>query len=635
MLRTTAGQVLINEALPVELRDYNRVLNKKGTQKLLQEVAEKHSDKYRDIAKRLFDIGHLSAYTTGGQSFGLKHLKVARSAKQVQQELAYLVQKIMTDGRLKEDEKEKRVLELVYSRQGDIEKMIMEESKAENNPLYEQVDSGSRGNPMNLKTLRGGDGIYQDHHDNLIPIPVLRSYSQGLSPVEYWAGTFGARKGVQDVKFATQDAGAFSKQLNQLSHRLLVTAYDADNPSEISERGLPVDTDDSDNEGALLAFAAGPYKRNTILTPKILSHLKELGVERVVVRSPIVSGSPEGGVYANDVGIREKGRIAPLSDNVGLAAAQALSEPLSQSQLSSKHSGGIAGAAKGVSGFKYVNQLVQVPKRFKGGAAHSQVDGVVEDISEAPAGGYYVTIGGERHYVAAGYDLKIKRGDEIEAGDVISEGIPNPAEVVAHKGIGEGKRYFLNAFRSAYKDSGLPAHRRNVELLTRGLINHVKMSDEYGDYSPDEIVPYSILENSWQPRADHQILAVNKSKNKYLERPVLHYSIGTKIRPSVMRELQSFGIKNIAVHDQAPPFEPEMIRGMNNLSHDPDWMTRMLGSNLQKSLLSAAHHGAVSNDYGTSYVPGLSKATEFGRRGFVRDWHDSEAKFKNIGKVIP
>ena len=376
---------------------------------------------------------------------------------------------------------------------------------------------------------------------------------------------------------------------------------------------MPVDTDDMDNEGALLAHDVGPYKKNTVLSPKILKHLSRLGKKRIVVRSAMVGGSPEGGVYAHDVGVRERGGLPGRGEQVGLTAAQAISEPVSQGQLKAKHSGGVAGEEKAVSGFDYLNQLIQVPKHFKGGAAHAHLDGVVQRVEPAPAGGQYVTINGEQHYVAKGFDLRVKKGDTVEAGDVISEGIPNPDEITRHKGHGEGKRYFVQAMRHAMRDAGMTAHRRNLELLARGLINHVRLTEEYGDYVPDDVIPYSTLEHSYQPREGHTISEPKRALGKYLEAPILHYSIGTKVRPSMLKDFDEFGVKELTVHDEPPPFRPEMVRAMTSLQHDPDWMTRMYGSGLKKSLLSATHRGGVSDELGTSFVPSLSRSVDFGR----------------------
>jgi hypothetical protein len=288
---------------------------------------------------------------------------------------------------------------------------------------------------------------------------------------------------------------------------------------------------------------------------------------------------------------------------------------------SARHTGGVAGADKAVSGFAHINQLIQVPKTFKGGAAHAQLDGKVNSIVDAPQGGKYVTIADQQHYVPHGLDPLVKAGQNVEAGDVISQGIPNPAEIVQHKGIGEGRRHFVNAFTDAFRSSGLSAHRRNVELLARGLIDHVRVTDEFGDHVEDDVVPYSHVEKNWTPREGSKVLGLSSAVGKYLERPVLHHTVGTKIRPSMLPELKQFGVNNLEVHDQPPPFEPTMVRGMYNLSHDPDWMTRHLGSGLEKSTLQAAHRGGSSDIAGTSYAPALAERAHFGRQGMTQGWH--------------
>jgi len=610
------GRLLVNEALPEDMRDDNRVLDKKGSNQLLQELAQKHPEKYVEVSKKLSDIGRTVATEFGGYTFGLQHLRTSAVAKRNRIAIQRKMQQILSRDDITPEQRKQLIVKTVGSYQQKQIDDIYDEAVKANNPLAMQVVSGSRGNKMNLGSLLGGDMLYSDHRDDVIPLPVLSSYSEGLKPMEYWASMYGARRGTMATKFATQDAGYLSKQLNQVSHRLMVVGDDDER--DLPDRGLPVDTDDGDNEGSLLAKDVGPYKRNTALTPKILKHIKSLGHDRILVRSPLIGGSPDGGVYARDVGVREKGTLPGRGEQVGLTAAQALSEPLAQGQLSAKHSGGVAGQEKAVGGFAYINQLIQVPKVFKGGATHSEKDGTVSAIEEAPAGGNYVWIGDQRHYVPAGVELKVKKGDSVEAGDVITEGFPNPAVITEHKGIGEGKRYFVNAFRKAMQDAGMKVNRRNVELLARGLINHVKLTDEYGDNVPDDVVPYSTMEHLYEPREGHEELDPKKALGKYLERPVLHYSIGTKVRPSVLKELQHFGVNSVAVHKDPAPFQSNMIRGMYSLQYDPDWMTRMYGSGLKSSLLDATHHGAVSDELGTSFVPGLARAVDFGRVGAVR-----------------
>lgn len=621
-MQTSVGQLLINEHLPEDLRDYDRVLDKRGINTLLRNVAQRYPERYREISHALNTIGWRTAQETGGYSFGMEHLRPAKAALALRQKLQAQMQTILADDSLDDKTREDRIVKLAGGMQKQQQEDVFNESLAEKNPLAYQVLSGSRGNKMNLASLRGSDMLYADHRDNVIPVPVLRSYSEGLSPWEYWAGTYGARKGVMDVKFATQDAGFLSKQLNQVTHRLVVEALDRDGDGvpDTNPRGLPVDTDDTDNEGALLAQDVGPYKRNTVLSPKILNHLKQLGKERILVRSPTVGGSQHGGIYARDAGVREHGTLPGRGEFPGLAAVQALSEPLTQAQISSKHTGGVAGEGKAISGFDYVNQLVQVPKRFKHGATHSEEDGVVGRILPAPAGGNYIYINGKEHYIPDGIDLKVKPGDRVEAGDAITTGLPNPAKIVEHKGVGEGRRYFVKAFRDAMGGAGMTANRRNIELLSRGLINHVRLTDEMGDYVHDDLVPYHAIEHAYKPRDDSAEVEPTLAQGQYLESPVLHYTIGTRVRPSVMKDLQEFGVNKIRVHRDPPPFQPEMVRGMSSLTNDPDWMTRMYGSGLKGGLLKAVHRGGTSDEKGTSFVPSLARAVDFGRTpgGMVR-----------------
>ncbi len=626
MLKTTLGQLLINEALPEDMRNYERVLDKKGVKALMQEVADKHPEQYRQIAHKISNVGRDAAFSTGGYSFGLGSLRQSLAARRMRLDLGTKLRDIYAKQYEGATDQEAARADDIVTTVGGYQKQlandVMAESTADHNPLAYQSISGARGNPVNLNSLRGADLLYADHRGKAMPIPVMRSYSMGLKPYEYFAGAFGARKGVMDLKAATQDAGFFAKQLVQAAHRLLVSNHDDENPYDhANPRGFPVDTDDTDSEGALLAHPAGGYNRNTVLTPKILKELRANGVDQILVRSPAVGGPSDGGVYARDVGVRERGGMAPIGDYVGIAGAQALAEPVTQAQISSKHSGGIAGASAGaISGFKYINQLVQVPKVFQGGASHSQLDGRVTSVREAPQGGHFVQVNGQDHYVPHGAELKVQRGDEVEAGDVLSDGTPNPSEIVKHKGIGEGRRYFVKAFRDALTSSQTYGNRRNIELLSRGLINHVRLTDEVGDWSPDDVVPYQFLESQWKPRPGHVVVPPNQARGYYLERPVLHYTVGTKIQPSMLPQLQKHGVQSLYVHRDPPPFEPEMVRGMANAANDPDWMTRMLGSYQKDSLLSAAHQGGVSDEAGSSFVPALARGENFGRTGLTKGW---------------
>lgn len=413
-----------------------------------------------------------------------------------------------------------------------------------------------------------------------------------------------------------------SKRLNNMSHRLLVTAHDAPNDPE-HVRGMPGEIDDPDNEGALLSQPAGGYARNTVLTRQVIADLKRQGVKEALLRSPLVGGPADGGVYGRDVGVRERGRISPIGDYVGLAASQSISEPLTQMLISSKHSGGVAGSTKGQQGFPVIDRMFSIPSEYAGGAVHAQADGLVTAIEPAPQGGHYITAGGEKHYALPDQEITVKAGDKVEAGDTLTDGIPNPAEFVPAKGIGEGRRMFMKAFMDTARASSFNPNRRNVELVARGYVDSVRFDREVGDHVPGDVASYTWLENNYTPREGAADMHPKEALGKYLEKPVLHYSIGTKVRPSMLPEFEKWGVQKIHAHAEPPPFSPIMVRSQDIPANDPDFMARMLGSNLEKSLLRGVHRGSIADASGTSYATALSQGIGFGEQGKTKGWDPS------------
>jgi len=489
-----------------------------------------------------------------------------------------------------------------------IREVNLKEQLAARNPFAMQVNSGAKGNPNQFSSLNMGDLLVADHRDNPIPIPITHSYSDGLDPVEYWAASYGARKGTVSTKFATPKGGFLSKQLSLAAHRIVVTEEDCE-----TENGIPVAGNDSDNVGTVLARNQGTFKAGTVITPKIS---KKLGKNKtIVVRSPMTCEA-RSGVCARCAGIRERGRFPGIGENIGIAAAQAIAEPVSQLALDAKHTGGVVDkSARSSSGFDAINQLVQVPKTFEGGAAVAKLDGRVEDIENAPQGGTFVRVDGERHYVPPGFKALVKKGDRVEAGDVISEGLPNPAEIVRHKGIGAGRWHFMNNFRNTLHASKIGGSRRNVELLSRGLINHVRVTglNSVGDAIPDDVVEFNTITRRYVPRSGSHDVRLMQAKGRYLEKPYLQYSIGTRVTPKVLDDLKQAGYTSVLSHEDEPPFVPEMVRAMETISYADDWMTRLGGFHLKKGLVESVHRGRESKEHGESYIPALARGVEFGK----------------------
>lgn len=607
-METTAGQILINAALPEDMRDYSRVLDKKGIQTLMTELAQKHPDKYAEINQKLHVLSSEAVTLHGGSaSLSLDSFRTPLKVKVIREEINAGVQKILDSG-ASEKQKNDQITILTSKYIDRLTDLNYDEGLKEDNPLALQVLSGSRGNRNQFRSLRVGDMLVVDHKDKPIPIPILSSYAEGLDPVQYFAGAYGARKGAISTKFATPKAGFLGKQLALASHRLMVTEKDCG-----TKNGIPVEANDHDNEGSVLAADAGQYTAGTILTPKIM---KDLGKQKILARSALTCHA-EKGICQRCAGIRERGDFPPLNDNLGIAAAQAISEPLSQSQLSEKHKGGMASSSGRTTktGLDLINQLVQVPETFHGSAAMATIDGRVDHVEPAPQGGTYVTIGSAQHYVPVGETLAVNKGDMVEAGDVLSSGIPNPAQVTQYKGIGEGRRYFVDQFRKTLQEAGVGAHRRNIELLARGLINHVRVTDPDGpaDTAIDDVVEYDDLVRGYQPRFGFKVVTPSQSVGLHLEEPVLHYSIGTRITPSVVKTMQEHKVPAVKAHAEPPSFVPEMTRAMETLTHSNDWMVQLGGFHLKKGLIDSVHKAKKSDLHGTSYIPSLARGVDFGK----------------------
>lgn len=596
---TTLGQALINEALPPELRDYRRKWTKKAVQEVMQEVATKYPDQYKDVAHKLMRIGQ-SASTTGNISYSLRDFLPSQLKKREKANLSLKVQEIL-NGAGSDEDKNVKVVEVLGNKLGLIDE-FMKEGVTSGNRLAEIINSGSKGSPGQYNTTVGIPLLFTDHRDDPIPIPVLNSAADGLDPVEFFASTFGTRRGVISTKFATQDAGAFAKQLAKANQRLVVTEEDCG-----TENGIPVDGDDIENVGTILQNSVGGLEPGRLLNSKDLQKLKG---KTVLVRSPITCQA-ENGVCAKCAGVRDRGSLPEIGDNIGISASQSLSERLSQGSLNVKHGGGALSKKRPYT-FEDVNRLFQMPKRFPRAASVATVDGVVKEIKKSEGGGAYVMIGDQSHYVEEADNITVKPGDHIEAGDLLSNGIANPKEIAAYRGIGAARRSFVDEVRRITNDG---VSRRNAEVLARGVVSHVRINSLDGPTGTQigDVTRYDDLVKHYEPREGSTSLPVGSSVGKYLEKPVMHYTIGTRITNRVAKDLKTAGISSILVNNATPAFDPDVQRIYSHPQLDPDWMTRLSGTELKKTLLKSVHEGASSTPHSTSFVPALATGIEFGK----------------------
>jgi len=262
-----------------------------------------------------------------------------------------------------------------------------------------------------------------------------------------------------------------------------------------------------------------------------------------------------------------------------------------------------------------VKNMAIIPTTFPHRATVAELDGKIESVEDAPQGGTNIVIGDEVHYVGPELPLHVKKGDTVEAGDQLSGGIVNPADAVRHKGIGEGRRYFADRMTQAFRDSSYKVNRRNVEVLARAMVNHVKIDDPEGagDQLPGDVATYSNVAHSYRPRKDAQRRSLKAARGQYLEEPALHHTIGSRVTKRMSDQLQQFGVNSVLTHSQPASFTPSMVSVVKTPEYTEDWMARLGSAYLKTRLLEDVQRGAKSQTHGINPIPGIAKGTEFGR----------------------
>jgi len=612
MISTSVGQLMLNDALPEDLRDHNRVLDKKSIKALFQQIQARYPEKYKDILQEYMKLGGDFA-STKGLSVSLRHTLPGPKVKVLVAQLKAQNQVDIDDDTIDDEERSNRIIVRTSQAYKGVEDATLEDHKDSDSPFYKQVISGGRGSAAQLNQMSGAELLVADHRNKLIPVPLYSSYADGVPPAEYWGSVYGTRRGVVSAKFSTAETGFLGKQLALAAHRFVVSS---EKPKEHRlPVGLQTTVDDEGNVGAVLAHDAGPYKAGTLISPRILADLKGKDISDILVHSPLTSLDEDGGIDAWSAGSRDRGEIAHIGDNIGTASAQALTEPLTSMALSEKHSAGGGKIGKKLGGFDFINRLLQGPEFFKETAPLAPEDGLVTDVTDAPQGGKFVHMGEHKLYVHPGHEVVVKPGDKLEEGADLTDGIPHPAELIKHRGIGEARKVFLGILMNAFKDSGAKAHRRNVEPIVAGLLNHVQVTDPNGagDHVIDDVVQYNRLAANYKPRDGFETLAPSKARGMYLEEPALHYSAGTRVNKRVAEDLDKWGIQDVQAHKDAPGFQSHWERLMTVTSRDPDWQTRLGGFYIGKSLMDSVTHGATSDPRGTSYFPAIAQGADIGK----------------------
>lgn len=586
-----AVDLLVNELLPEKYRSTDRRYTKKEINDLVREVVRENPDAYADLIDGIKELGRQSVYF-GGATFTLDDFEPGfdkdAMLAEMDGKIALLRRKGLPD---KEFRKQRMAIYADYAER--MTRAAMDAGNRRGSNLAGVVESGARGNPAQYRAMTATPALYTDYKDEPIDMFVRRSFSDGIRPIDFLASSFGTRRGIISTKSSTADAGDLSKQLNNAVSSIVVRTVKSP-----TDNAILLDTKDDSLRYRVLARPTAGYDAGTLIDREVEAKLRAQG-GRVMVYSPL-SELMENGISGEAYGMSPEGIVPRPGYHVGATAGNAIGQPMAQGSLNQKHTGGAYTGGKRIfSGYDYISQFVQVPDSFKDRAAVSERLGRVTRIEPAPHGGNYVWVDEERHYALPGLDVIVKEGDEVEPGDALSDGIIHPRDMIRLRGLGEGRRYFANRFKQLLDDSGQEASLRNTEVLARGIVDAVQITDDEGweDYLPDDIVSYNRIAARWTPRKGYRMTRTDReSMDRYLEAPLLHYSIGTRLTPRMLADLKEAGYEEIPTHDRPPPFEPLQVRLRTTaFETSDDWLARTNTSYLKTNLAQSAQRGYDTN----------------------------------------
>jgi len=574
--KTTAGRLRILEAVPKALRvkmqdgallnDLDYRFDKKEQSKLFNAMAKEDPKGYAQHIDLMKEMGNEHAFMSGF-SIGLDDLKTMTAARsEVMRKAAR-----KTKGLDPSDDKDVQKIVAAYEDALlELEDRGKEKAKGLKTNLDRlQVAAGIKGNAY--RQLIASPVLFQDAQGRVVPNPVSKSYAEGLDISDYWTSMSGGRKGIIQKVQSVAEPGYLSKLMMNSTMDQLVQGDDCG-----TQQGVALSTDEPDVVGRYLQNAVkiqdGELKRGTLLTPRLVSEMRNAKINKVVVRSPLKCRHAKG-VCPLCYGLNENEQLHDQGTNIGVIAAQALGERGVQLSMRRFHSGGVhdpKGQNLADQGLERAKELLNMPQTLKGSATLATVNGRINSIKEDPAGGYGVEVEGKRHYVPAGRSLLsgVKSGAKVKKGTPITSGPVNPHEMLPLTGLNPVQNYLADELHKLYAPEGI--RRRNTEVVVRAMSNVTKVDDPGGH--PDLV------------RGDF----VNTSQVQDWNRNMLRGKDPIRHRP-IMK-----GVKHI----------PQDVM--------EDWLARLNHEELKSTVIEGAQRGWQSSIHGDHPIPGLVFGAEFG-----------------------
>lgn len=606
--RLTIGKIEVNEILPDKWKRFEGPIDKDYLKKMFDEMNEDKIDgrKMVEIANKLKDFGNEHVYKRGF-TIGLEDLSInTKKRDEIMRNAEKKAQRYNT----KDPEQVRKIWEIFQQAEKDVFKDIVNSNP--NNAFIVMQKAGARGNKDNVRQILGAPGLLTDSSGQIVPIPVTKSYSEGIDPAQYWISMYGARKGMADRAKSTAEPGAFAKDLinNVLDH--IIAEKDCG-----TYQGILRPVGDSNTKNRFLAqnvVMGGKIvaKRNDLVSNKLTKELQKLGVKEVIVRSPLKCESRDG-LCSKCYGVFPDGKEPAIGDNIGIISGHALTEPTTQMTMDSFHSGGVASHEVGkAQGLERIGQIFEMPKTLKGKAVLAETDGTVESVIHdvKGAGGHIVRIGGKDHFVPPKSKVKVQVGNRVKKGDQISEGAIKPQELLELKGLDSVREYMTEELSQVY---GNKIHHPTIETVVQKITNLTKILDP-GDsnFTEGQYAPLNMVQTI--NRTDNLEIPIDAALDKTLAVGVAGVPVGTKIRAQHIQALKLKGVKTVRIKHKKIEHSPE-LKGINTLLHTTDdWMAQMNFNSIPRTFVNNAAFASKSKFKDTSNpIPAFAYGVDFGK----------------------
>ncbi|WP_296665325.1 DNA-directed RNA polymerase subunit beta' [Demequina sp.] len=517
MLTTTLGRSLFNDLLPVTYPYVNRNVDKKVLGDIVNTLAERYPKVEVAASLDALKAAGFHWATRSGVTIAIGDVATPSNKQEILERYeaqAAKVQDQFDTGLITDDERRQELIEIWTQATNEVDK-AMREAFPEHNTVHTMVGSGARGNWMQVRQIAGMRGLVANPKGEIIPRPIKSNYREGLSVLEYFIATHGARKGLADTALRTADSGYLTRRLVDVSQDVIVREDDCGTErgltmpivevtpagdriwhervaTSVFARTLAVDVEDA--SGTVLA-KAGSDIGDAIIDALIIE-----GVEEVKVRSVLTCESAVGTCarcYGRSLATRE---LVDIGEAVGIIAAQSIGEPGTQLTMRTFHTGGVASADDITQGLPRVQELFEA-RTPKGEAPISEVAGTLKvDDSEATRRLVVTPDNGDEpveYPVTKRSRLVVQDGEHVEVGQQLVAGAVDPKNVLRILGPRATQKHLVDEVQNVYRSQGVEIHDKHIEVIVRQMLRRVTVLDS-GETNllPGELAERSRFENA-------------------------------------------------------------------------------------------------------------------------------------------